>query len=230
MVRRQREQSTTEDEIIIDTSPQKKHKRHKHKKHRKRKVDNNYESDTSIDVSYEDVTDKAYKMKIKKEMLSVTSAADLLKAQTMKPLTDSRKSIPGSSSSTPPKASSKKKKKGRDSGTSSEEERWLDAIKSGKLEEVDEELKKIKPKDPKMMTARQRAMYERGNDKETCPGGEILLALPSGYKEKVMTAEAIQKAALKSQKLSPQYCSGCACYGSVVWSFHSKMSDFDTRK
>lgn len=65
---------------------------------------------------------------------------------------------------------------------------------------MDEELKKIKPKDPKMMTARQRAMYERGTDKETSPGGEVLLALPSGYKEKVMTAEAIQKAALKSQK------------------------------
>lgn len=51
--------------------------------------------------------------------------------------------------------------KGKDSGTSSEEERWLDAIESGKLEEVDDELKKIKPKDPKLMTARQRAMYER---------------------------------------------------------------------
>lgn len=51
-----------------------------------------------------------------------------------------------------------------------------------------------------MMTARQRAMYERGTDKDTSPGGEVLLALPSGYKEKVMTAEAIQKAALKSQK------------------------------
>lgn len=51
-----------------------------------------------------------------------------------------------------------------------------------------------------MMTARQRAMYERGTDKETSPGREVLLALPSGYKEKVMTAEAIQKAALKSQK------------------------------
>lgn len=59
--------------------------------------------------------------------------------------------------------------------------------------QVDEELKKIKPKDPKMMTARQRAMYERGTDKDTSPGGEVLLALPSGYKEKVMTAEAIQK-------------------------------------
>lgn len=61
---------------------------------------------------------------------------------------------------TPP--SGKKKKnpktsatKDKDSGTSSEEERWLDAIESGKLEEVDDELKKIKPKDPKFMTARQ---------------------------------------------------------------------------
>jgi INO80 complex subunit B len=38
---------------------------------------------------------------------------------------------------TSPKMMSKKKKgKGKDSGTSSEEERWLDAIESGKLEEV----------------------------------------------------------------------------------------------
>lgn len=52
-----------------------------------------------------------------------------------------------------------------------------------------------------MMTARQRAMYERGNDKDpTSPGGEVLLSLPSGYKTKVMTAEAIQKAAIKAQK------------------------------
>ncbi|KDR15964.1 hypothetical protein L798_10454, partial [Zootermopsis nevadensis] len=93
-----------------------------------------------------------------------------------------------------------KEEKGKDSGTSSEEERWLDVIESGELEEVDDELKKIKPKDPKLMTARQRAMFERKTDKEPSPGGEQLLALPSGYKENVMTAEAIQKVALKSQK------------------------------
>ncbi|XP_013195827.1 INO80 complex subunit B [Amyelois transitella] len=199
MVRRQREQSTSEDDIVIDSSPPKKHKRHKHKKHKKRRIENEFDSDTSIDVSYEDVLDKTYKMKVKTGRdVAGSSAADLLKAQTMKSSSDSRRSMPGSSSSTPPKAS-KKKKKGRDSGTSSEEERWLDAIKSGKLEEVDDELKKIKPKDPKMMTARQRAMYERGTDKEAGLS-EVLLALPSGYKEKVMTAEALQKAALKSQK------------------------------
>lgn len=160
MVRRLREQSTTEDEIVIgtnylcfdkytwilkcgiiklltilDTSQEKKQKRHKHKKHKKRKPENDYDSDTSIDVSFEDGLDKSYKIKSKKE-LPGTSAADYLKSQTMKSSSDSRKSIPGSSSSTPPKAIAKKKKKGKDSGTSSEEERWLDAIKSGKLEEV----------------------------------------------------------------------------------------------
>lgn len=99
----------------------------------------------------------------------------------------------------PAKTPAKRKRRGRESGTSSEEERWLDAIESGKLEDVDDELKKIKPKDPKLMTARQRAMYERGTENKDgfC---ETLVSLPTGYKEKVMTAEAIQKAAIKSQK------------------------------
>lgn len=61
---------------------------------------------------------------------------------------------------TPKSLSAKpKKKKGRkDSGTSSEEERWLDAIESGKLEQVDDELRKIK--DPKLMTARTFFVYQ----------------------------------------------------------------------
>lgn len=99
-----------------------------------------------------------------------------------------------------------KKKRGvrRGSGTSSEEERWLVAIESGKLEQVDDELKKIK--DPKLMTARQRAMYERNIDKEpspgsgACSGGDTLKSLPIGSKEKILSAEAIEKAQLKSQK------------------------------
>lgn len=43
-------------------------------------------------------------------------------------------------------------------------------------------------------------MFERKTDAEPNPGAERLVSLPSGYKEKVMTAEAIQKAALKSLK------------------------------
>lgn len=46
---------------------------------------------------------------------------------------------------------------------------------------VDDELKKIKPKDPKLMTARQRAMLERKTtDKEPGSTAEQLLALPTG--------------------------------------------------
>lgn len=100
--------------------------------------------------------------------------------------------------STSAAASSSKKRKKRDSA-SSDEERWLTAIESGKLEDVDDELKKIKPKDPALMTARQRAMYDRGSDGSPV-STPALMSLPTGYKEKVMTAEAIQKAAIKSQK------------------------------
>lgn len=98
-------------------------------------------SDTSIDVSFEDSIDKpAFKVKLKSGRdIAGNSAADMLKAQSMKFTIDPRRSLPSSSSNTPPKIPSsikKKKGKSRDSGTSSEEERWLDAIKSGKLEEV----------------------------------------------------------------------------------------------
>ncbi|CAB0010201.1 unnamed protein product, partial [Nesidiocoris tenuis] len=48
-----------------------------------------------------------------------------------------------------------------------------------KLNQVDDELKKIKPKDPKLMTARQRAMLERKGDGTPDPSAEQLLSLPS---------------------------------------------------
>lgn len=98
---------------------------------------------------------------------------------------------------TGPKGASKKRRTRRDSGTSSEEERWLDAIESGKLEQ-DGEVKKLK--DPKLMTARQRAMYERSIEKDQSPADEMLMSLPTGYKEKILTAEEIEKAQLISKK------------------------------
>ncbi|EDW05135.1 GH23731 [Drosophila grimshawi] len=114
----------------------------------------------------------------------------------------------GLASTTPPSSAGKKapSRKRRNTDTSSDEERWLNAIETGKLEDVDDELKKIK--DPKLMTARQRAMYERTQEAEPALAGfvEELIALPSGYreKEKPQTAEEIQKAALKSQKRKQQ--------------------------
>jgi INO80 complex subunit B len=120
---------------------------------------------------------------------------------------------------------SKKKKTNQHDDTSSDEERWLNAIQTGKLEEVDDELKKIKPKDPKLMTARQRAMYEKNvgdpspsKSRKSTPSttivdgvqanisssGQLLLALPNfKYKEKEkqpLTAEDIEKSKEKAQK------------------------------
>ncbi|XP_025835642.1 INO80 complex subunit B-like [Agrilus planipennis] len=126
-------------------------------------------------------TKKLKKTPVEEDMPTIAMNSE----QSKKPL------VTKSSSSNVP---SNKKRKKRDSA-SSDEERWLTAIESGKLEDVDDELKKIKPKDPALMTARQRAMYERGSD-----GADTLMSLPTGYKEKVMTAEAIQKAQIKSQK------------------------------
>lgn len=115
------------------------------------------------------------------------SSADKLKSQNTAAI----------AASTNAKVSNKKRRTRRGSGTSSEEERWLDAIESGKLEQVEAESKKIK--DPKLMTARQRAMYERSIEKGTMPTDDISVALPI-TKEKVMTAEAIEKAQLISKK------------------------------
>lgn len=160
---------------LADDIP-KKHKKHKHKKHKKKRTD----SDASGDSS--------------KAKIPVMSMSE-------NPL-ESPMKTPDQKNADTPKSSSKKKKSkgGKESGTSSDEERWLDAIQSGKLEEVDDELKKIKPKDPKLMTARQRAMLERKGDAVPDPAAEQLLSLPTGYREKVMTPEMIKKAALKSQK------------------------------
>lgn len=72
----------------------------------------------------------------------------------------------------------KKIKNNKDDAGSSDEERWLKAIETGKLDEVDDELKKITKKDPKMMTARQRAMFDRKTDNKEFI--EELVALPSG--------------------------------------------------
>merc|ERR1712137_143486 len=97
------------------------------------------------------------------------------------------------------KGKSRSKEKKTEGDISSAEEAWLDALESGKLEEVDDELKKIR--NPKLMTARQRALLERKGEIQNEENfKEELVALPTGYKETVMTEEALQKKALKSQR------------------------------
>ncbi|KAB7499151.1 INO80 complex subunit B [Armadillidium nasatum] len=63
-------------------------------------------------------------------------------------------------------------------------------------------------KNPRLMTARQRALMEKRSDgvDETFAGipAEPLLALPSGLKEKVVTEEMLAKKAMKSKRRREQ--------------------------
>ncbi|XP_037930487.1 INO80 complex subunit B-like [Teleopsis dalmanni] len=199
---------------IGDNKRSKRHKRHKHNKEQnikseqmeivndeimenedKKELTHN-EDDAQIDVGEEDLCN----VTLPQANITPPRANTNKSKKTTPKSISSTSSATGTPSSIANSANSKKAKKRRDSGTSSGEERWLTAIEKGKLEDVDDELKKIK--DPKLMTARQRAMYERNLDKEPSPGGEMLMSLPTGYreKEKPQTAEDILKAVLKSQK------------------------------
>lgn len=129
-------------------------------------------------------TKKSKSKKPKPIILEDGSSNDLvivdepIPAPKAKPSTSSKIVPSNSNANTNPNS---KKRKKRDSG-SSDEERWLTAIESGKLEDVDDELKKIKPKDPALMTARQRAMYDRGSEGTSSVSTPALMSLPTGYK------------------------------------------------
>lgn len=170
----------------------KKPKKHKHKKSsKKEEVERiiNVEDIEDMDVTVDDIDDsptQGLKLKIK-----IDSSPE-------KPTTPKSVKVKSEKSKTTGGKKSGKKKDGKgEDDTDSEEERWLDAIESGKLEEVDDELKRMK--NPRLMTARQRAMLEKekktdGTD-DAFPviPAEPLLSLPSGFKEKVVTKEMLAK-------------------------------------
>ncbi|XP_042207145.1 INO80 complex subunit B-like [Homarus americanus] len=182
----------------------KKPKKHKHKKSsKKEEVERiiNVEDIEDVDISVDDIDDsptQGLKLKIK-----------LPDSSPEKPTTPKSVKVKSEKTKTSGSKKSGKKKDGKgEDDTDSEEERWLDAIESGKLEEVDDELKRMK--NPRLMTARQRAMLEKekksdGTD-DTFPviPAEPLLSLPSGFKEKVITQEMLAKKAMKTQKRREQ--------------------------
>lgn len=182
----------------------KKPKKHKHKKSsKKEEVERiiNVEDIEDMDISVDDIDDslaQGLKLKIK---LPDSSPEKPATPKSMKVKSEKSKSS-GSK-----KSGKKKDGKGEDD-TDSEEERWLDAIESGKLEEVDDELKRMK--NPRLMTARQRAMLEKekrsdgADDAFPVIPAEPLLSLPSGFKEKVVTKEMLAKKAMKTQKRREQ--------------------------
>ncbi|XP_054706448.1 INO80 complex subunit B-like [Uloborus diversus] len=77
-----------------------------------------------------------------------------------------------------------------------EEEAWLAALEAGRLEEVDDELRRMK--DPNLMTARQRSLLESKAQKEK---EEVV---PVVTETKVLSEEMIQKKIIKAKKRKEQ--------------------------
>uniref|UniRef100_A0A8D3AT46 INO80 complex subunit B n=1 Tax=Scophthalmus maximus TaxID=52904 RepID=A0A8D3AT46_SCOMX len=71
-----------------------------------------------------------------------------------------------------------------------EEERWLDALEKGELDDNGELKKEI---DESLLTARQKALLHKQQS-------QPLLELPMGYKEKEMTVEMMQKREERAHK------------------------------
>lgn len=75
-------------------------------------------------------------------------------------------------------------------GPMDEEEKWLDALEKGELDDNGELKKEI---DESLLTARQRALLHKQQS-------QPLLELPMGYKEKELTAEMLQKREERARK------------------------------
>lgn len=138
-------------------SSQRRHKKHKHKKHKKRKLElgrKGKESAENVGKAQQssfsaNKSPSSIKLKIKiHEDEEKETAAGLGKRNQEVMESPIQKYVdkigqglglvPSSGAGTPSKGNSAKKKRSqkKDSETSSEEERWLDAIQSGKLDEV----------------------------------------------------------------------------------------------
>lgn len=177
-----RKESGTEEEVIIDSPPgtsHKKHKKHK-KKHKKKK-----------DGDLEDMSPKppiTLKLKIGGETLSTKSVQSVKK----EPSSDeSQDQIIDVLNVMVVQAEDEDKLKKED--TSDEEKEWLDALEKGNLD--DSGMLK-KRKDPKLLTARQRALFH-GHQEE-------LLQLPSGYRQVELTEEQMLKRQQRAKKRRQQ--------------------------
>ena len=96
----------------------------------------------------------------------------------------------------------KKLKKPKTEGNSDDEaeEKWLQALENGKLEEIDSELKSMK--DPKLMTARQRAVIEAKQAKveQLQKFHAMQEALKDQLASEVLSDEILEKKAQKAAK------------------------------
>lgn len=154
----------------------KKHKKHK-KKHKKKK-----------DGGLDDISPKppiTLKLKIGGETLGTKSVQSVKKELSSDESQDQIIDVLDIGDD------DKSKKPGED--TSDEEKEWLDALEKGDLD--DSGMLK-KSKDPKLLTARQRALFH-GHQEE-------LLQLPSGYRQVELTEEQVLKRQQRAKKRRQQ--------------------------
>ncbi|KAG8177355.1 hypothetical protein JTE90_028351 [Oedothorax gibbosus] len=170
---------------VLGLPPHKKHKKHKHKKHKKR--EDGAEEGGSTGPSNE-AFKPGLKLKIK---IGGQTFVEPRAAKTDDASSDDSTNIDVVGSL--PLASSDPAKKGK---KVDEEEAWLAALEDGRLEEVDEELRRMK--DPNLMTARQRSLLESKAQKEKEE------TTPVVTETVVLSEEMIQKKIIKAKKRKEQ--------------------------
>ncbi|XP_076106700.1 INO80 complex subunit B-like [Mytilus galloprovincialis] len=181
-----RKESGTEEELIIDSPPGSSHKKHKkHKKKHKKKKEGDLEELSSPKPSIK------LKLRIGGETLGTKSVQTINKESSDESQDQIIDVMNDSSASIEIKEEPTEKKP--DVDTSDEEKQWLDALEKGNL---DDSGMLRRSKDPKMLTARQRALFH-GDQQE-------LMQLPSGYRQVELTEEQMAKRQQRAKKRRQQ--------------------------
>ncbi|CAL1546685.1 unnamed protein product [Lymnaea stagnalis] len=161
-----------DDNDSIAGPPAKKHKKHK-KKHKHKKEPN---QNTSTIMSPK--TSIKLKLKIGKETMGTKNVMSIIKSPEMETTSEGK---------TP------KKLPDGDDDDISDDDKWLEALEKGYLNNYGE----LGKKDPSLLTARQKALLHGGQQDE-------LLQLPSGYKTVELTDEQKKRRQEKAKRRRQQ--------------------------
>lgn len=196
MMPKKRENASAKEDASVDIlglPPHKRHKKHKHKKHKRKRGGTDQEEDgapspPASPQSGSGDSKPALKLKIKIGGQTLEKNVTKVKRSAAEP--------------DPPSVMSSSKANSGDTSADSddEEEAWLEALESGRLEEVDDELRKMK--DPTLMTARQRALLESKSLKDKEEDSPTPLQQVEPAKE--MTEEMIQRRMQRAKKRKQQ--------------------------
>lgn len=197
--------AVTDEEILLDAMGlplHKKHKKHKHKKHKRKKGQDGEFDEGSGGGSPPTPGDSykpGFKLKIKIGGQSFGEAR-VAKAEVNETVDEEGQNIDvvdgDPSDISVPVSSANGNQPVKSAKKVDEEEAWLAALEAGRLEEVDDELRRMK--DPNLMTARQRALLESKAQKEKDD------VVPVVQEEKELTEEMIQRRIIRAKKRKQQ--------------------------